>query len=109
MTQAPESRHTPADTAELLDLYFMEHRAKLIDIAAFLDRLDRASDAGATGGARSEEFRAGAFRRAVEILLEDRPGRAERILDLMSDQTTTPIESPPAIKGAHGAPPKPTP
>ena len=27
---------------ELLDLYYLEARAKLIDVAAFLDRLDRA-------------------------------------------------------------------
>jgi len=37
----------PATTSALtrdraMDLYFMEHRAKLIDLAAFLDRLDRA-------------------------------------------------------------------
>ena len=27
---------------QVLDRYFLEHRAKLIDIAAFLDRVDRA-------------------------------------------------------------------
>ena len=28
---------------QVLDLYFMENRAKLIDLAAFLDRVDRAT------------------------------------------------------------------
>ena len=31
---------------QLLDLYFMDARSKLIDIAAFLDRLDRADGEG---------------------------------------------------------------
>jgi hypothetical protein len=29
---------------QVLDLYFMENRAKLIDLAAFLDRLARAGE-----------------------------------------------------------------
>ena len=37
----------PASRSKVVDLYFLEHRAKLIDIASFLDRVDRApADAG---------------------------------------------------------------
>ena len=42
---------------KVLDLYFMEARAKLIDLAAFLDRVDWAEGAGG--------FRVKAFRRAL--------------------------------------------
>ena len=31
----------PMTHKETVDRYFLEHRAKLLDIAAFLDRLDR--------------------------------------------------------------------
>jgi hypothetical protein len=36
----------PASRSKVVDLYFLEHRAKVIDIAAFLDRADRAEDEG---------------------------------------------------------------
>lgn len=43
---SPEFRHAPipADRSKILDLYFLEHRAKLLDLAAFLDRYDRAGE-----------------------------------------------------------------
>jgi hypothetical protein len=88
----------PADAAKLIDLYFMEHRAKLIDIAAFLDRLDRAADGS---GAAQNDFRVKAFHEAVASLT-DGPGRAARVLDIMSDPTETPIDKAP-MKGALGA------
>jgi hypothetical protein len=81
-----------------MDAYFMEHRARLIDIAAFLDRLDRAADAGPSG----DDFRAEAFRQAISMLTDGRPQRARRILDHFSDLTTTPIDRAP-MKGALGA------
>ena len=63
----------PATREKVIDLYFMEHRAKLIDIAAFLDRFDRAE-----GAAGPEDFRMAAFRKAVGILSETEPQRAKR-------------------------------
>ncbi|MHC5001830.1 MAG: hypothetical protein ACYTJ0_01790, partial [Planctomycetota bacterium] len=82
------------------DLYFMEHRAKLIDIAAFLDRVDRAA-----GDGGEADFRMRAFRDALEILREPGPDRARRVLELFSDHTTAPLESAAGLKGAHGADP----
>jgi hypothetical protein len=32
------------NTLEILDTYFLENRARLLEIASFLDRLDRAQD-----------------------------------------------------------------
>ena len=90
----------PAPRSQIVDLYFLEHRAKLIDIAAFLDRVDRADDDG--GGA---DFRVAAFRRALETLTDGKPHRAQRVLELFSDHTTAPIASAAGMKGAFGAPP----
>jgi hypothetical protein len=86
------------DRRQLLDLYFVDARARLIDIAAFLDRLERA---GAT-----EDFRIAAFHRALGEL--DKPGadRARRVLMAFSDPTSEPIAKSPG-KGACGAHPLP--
>ena len=88
----------PAPRSRVIELYFMEHRAKLIDIAAFLDRLDRAEDD--LGGA---DFRVAAFHRAVDILNDAKPHRSKRVLELFSDPTTEPIPSAARLKSAVGA------
>src|SRR5262245_45914765 len=54
----PETRYIHFMTRQhVLDLYFMDARSKLIDIAAFLDRADRAEG--------KEDFRLIAFRAAL--------------------------------------------
>ncbi|MFH1888185.1 MAG: hypothetical protein ABIJ95_06710 [Pseudomonadota bacterium] len=88
----------PMGRDDILDRYFMEHRARLLDVAAFLDRLDRAMD-----GARPEDFRLAAFRKALAALSDGKGERARRILTLLSDPTTEPIASAAGMKGAHGA------
>jgi hypothetical protein len=65
---------------KLLDLYFMDARAKLIDIAAFLDRIDRAEG--------EADFRYAAFRRALDELNRGEPVRAKSVLLSLSDPTT---------------------
>ena len=75
----------------------MEHRAKLIDIAAYLDRIDRGS------GDDVSDFRDEAFRRAVAILTDGETHRAKRILNLFSDHTTELPQSAEGMKGAAGA------
>jgi hypothetical protein len=79
---------------QVLDLYFMENRAKLIDLAAFLDRVDRAEG--------EADFRLAAFRDAIKHLSEGKPERARNVLLSLSDPTTEPIEKAPG-KGAVGA------
>lgn len=90
----------PASRSKVVDLYFLEHRAKLLDLAAFLDRYDRAADDqnGCT------DFRIAALCEAVKILLDDQPGRAKRVQELFSDMTDQPIPNAP-MQGALGAPP----
>ena len=83
---------------EVLDLYFMDARCKLIEIAAFLDRVERAPG--------STDFRWDAFRRALGHLAEGETGRAERVLLSLSDPTVEPIPKAPG-KGAAGAWPGP--
>ena len=98
---SPTHSNCPASRSAIVDLYFMEHRAKLIDIAAFLDRLDRAGDAGNA----DPDFRIQAFRQAIAILSDSQSQRAKRILDLLSDHSTDPIPSAAGMKGAFGANP----
>ena len=84
---------------EMTDAYFLDHRAKLIDIAAFLDRLDRAqTDEGA------EDFRIKAFRDCLQLLVDGEGDRARRVLEQLSDHSTEPLDQAP-MKGAMGAPP----
>lgn len=70
----------------LIDEYFMEHRTKVLDIAAFLDRLDRSIDRNA-----EDDFRMAAFRRTLEELCSEASGRVERVQMILSDPTTEPL------------------
>jgi len=79
---------------QVLDLYFMEARARLIDIAAFIDRMERASG--------SDDFRMAAFRKAVAELSKGEPAKAKRVLMSLSDPTTEPIPTA-TTKAACGA------
>lgn len=88
---------SPQTKQQVVDTYFMEHRAKLVDIAAYLDRIDRGQ------GDDLSDFRDEAFRRAVEVLLDGQTHRARRILDLLSDHTTELPQSAEGMKGALGA------
>lgn len=85
-------------STEVVDLYFLEHRAKLIDIGAFLDRLQRASDNGST-----EDFRIKAFNKAAGIITDQNPDKARRMLEVFSDFSSTLPDSAPQSKGASGA------
>jgi hypothetical protein len=87
---------------EILDEYFLENRHKLLELAAFLDRLDRARD-GADPG---DDFRIAAMRRAIGVLLSDTSRRAREIQLILSDPTEEPRErlDRKAAWGAYAAP-----
>ena len=72
----------------------MDARAKLIDLGAFLDRVERA------GG--EADFRLAAFRTALAELGKGESHKARRILLSLSDPTTEPIDKAPG-KSACGA------
>ncbi len=80
---------------EILDLHFMDARCKLIDLAAFLDRVERHPG--------EADYRLEALRKAIPILLSGEPGRARAVLESLSDPSTDPIPSA-TIQGAFGAP-----
>lgn len=79
---------------QVLDLYFLDARHKLIEIAAFLDRVGRARG--------REDFRLKAFRRALRELNRRGNDRARRVLLAFSDPTTKPIPKA-TTKAACGA------
>ena len=86
------------DALEILELYFIENRARLLDIASFLDRIDRYEGAEA---ARTD-YRYTAFQDAVDLLKSGVAGRTAAIQAIFSDPTTEPLESAVGLK-AFGA------
>lgn len=82
---------------ELLDMQFIDARSRVIDVAAFLDRIDRHPGGG-------DDHRLEALRRALPILLSKDPGRAKAVLEALSD-TSEVMPEYAAVQGATGAPP----
>ncbi len=76
----------PLTQQQLIDEYFMEIRAKMLDVAAFLDRLDRSVDRNA-----EDDFRMLAMRQALQALCAGTPGRTYAIQMIFSDPTTEPL------------------
>jgi hypothetical protein len=68
------------DATEVLDHDFLDTRCKILEIAAILDRIDRAP---ARHG-EPPDPRLGQLRRALEALIEPGPGRAETIQRIFS-------------------------
>ena len=79
---------------QVLDLYFLDARHKLVELAAFLDRVERAEG--------REDFRLKSFRDALAELSGEKKEKAKKVLLAFSDPTTDPIAKA-TIKGAVGA------
>jgi len=81
---------------DILDLYFMDARYKLLDIAAYLDRLDRHHG--------ELDFRQRGFEKALAAMLAPPSGksRAQAVLEALSDHSTQPADAA-TIQGAFGA------
>lgn len=75
-----------------VDLYFMDARSKLIDIAAFMDRVQRSGE--------TDDYRYQMFLQALQGL--DSTNRAEAVLGIFSDMTPDPkpIATPGPASGA---------
>lgn len=68
--------------SQLLDRQYHDMRAKVLSLAADLDRLERSEGWRNVG----TDARLEGLRRCVAILLDDQPGnRAERVQRLLSD------------------------
>jgi len=87
----------PLTQQQLVEEYFLEHRTKVLDIAAFLDRIDRSVARDA-----EDDFRIVAFRRALKELCSEGSMRVERIQMVLSDTTTEPLQQRDR-QGAFGA------
>jgi hypothetical protein len=79
---------------QILDLYFLDARHKLIELAAFLDRVERADG--------KDDFRLKSFRVALAKLSGGKKEKAKNVLLAFSDLTIEPIEKAEG-KGAVGA------
>ena len=75
---SPESARR--SKAEVLNRDFLEVRGKVLELAAALDRLDRAPRAGSD----SPDARLAQLRQGLEALLEPGPGRAETVQRIFS-------------------------
>jgi hypothetical protein len=87
---------SPLSRKALIDEYFIENRTRLLEIAAFLDRLDRA------GSSEPADFRMQAFSEALAAITHGTGDRLSQVQMLLSDPTTEPL---PALdrKSALGA------
>jgi hypothetical protein len=82
-----QPHHSPLTATEIVDEYFIENRTRLLEMAAFLDRLERADPAWA-----GHDFRMKAFAEALEAL--SAPGdRLMRVQLLLSDPRTGPLDA----------------
>jgi len=74
----------PLSQRQLVEEYFIEHRTKILDIAAFLDRFERAATRDA-----EEDFRMVAFRKALGALVDGGgTDRMQAVQMLLSDPRT---------------------
>ena len=77
------SAPSPLGATDVIDRYFLDNRTRLLEVAAFLDRLDRAGVGGTPA-----DFRMRAFEQALRVLTAPGDRRVERIQVIFSDPTT---------------------
>lgn len=70
----------PLPAARALDQYFLEARSKLLDLAAFLDRVGR----GENGESATADPRTARIDEALKVLRSEAPNKAELIQKLFS-------------------------
>jgi len=66
---------------DVLDREFLKARHEILDVAAALDRIERADGAGAVAG----DPRMAQLREAIALLIDGKPDRAERVQMVFSD------------------------
>lgn len=71
---------TPLPAGRALDQFFLDARARLLDLAAILDRVDR----GAGAEAAASDPRMARIRQALAVLAGTDPGKAEQIQRVFS-------------------------
>ena len=96
---------SPLAPNEILDLYFLDARHKLIEIAAFLDRFERTrrADPRSAGATNGNDYRFVTLKKAIKAVAKGGPNQAIKVQMIFSDPTTTPLKSAAGMKGATGA------
>ena len=90
--------YRPLTATQVLDLYFIENRSRVLDIASFLDRIDRYPGAEEA----KHDFRYQALARTLGLLCREGENRTVAIQLALSDPTTEPLASAAGLK-ATGA------
>jgi hypothetical protein len=80
--------YQPMNAKDILELYFIENRARLLDIASFLDRIDRYEGAEEA----CNDYRYKSFMNALKLLRTGGIARTSAIQTAFSDPTTEPID-----------------
>lgn len=80
--KTPPNRR-PDQPLQLTLLGFADARSKLLEVAAFLDRLERHGEHG--------DVRHEALRQALAILADGDADKVRRVLERLSDPTTAPV------------------
>jgi hypothetical protein len=78
---------SPLTQRELIAEYFMEHRVQVLELAAFLDRLDRARELDA-----DDDFRLRSIREALAVLVDGEGQRVQRVQMIFSDPRSELLE-----------------
>ena len=78
---------SPLTQRELIAEYFMEHRVQVLELAAFLDRLDRARELDG-----EDDFRIRSVRDALKTLVDGQGNRVERVQMIFSDPRSELLE-----------------
>ena len=81
-----ERKTCPLTVKQVLQEYFVENRTRILEIAAFLDRVERASDAEAP----LNDFRLQALQRALAVLASNETDKIGQIQLIFSDPTVEP-------------------
>ena len=78
---------SPLTQRELIAEYFMEHRVQVLELAAFLDRLDRARELDG-----EDDFRLRSIREALAVLAGGDGNRVQRVQMIFSDPRSELLE-----------------
>ncbi len=90
--------YRPMRAMDVLELYFVENRSRILDIASFLDRIDRYEGAAEA----KADYRYQAFMTVIGLLGEPSGDRTKAIQLALSDPTKEPLGSAVGLK-AWGA------
>ena len=90
--------YSPMQAIDVLDTYFIENRSRILDIASFLDRIDRHEGVAAA----KADYRYQALQTILRLLSASETGRTKAIQMALSDPSPEPLDSALGLR-AYGA------